>query len=70
MCQNIKMKTLRPIISYLRTREIRVVVCVDDLIVLAHGHLIVKQRYIVLQNLERLGLTINYHWNLNNAKCI
>ncbi|XP_045210922.2 uncharacterized protein LOC123562346 [Mercenaria mercenaria] len=53
-------KTLRPIIDYLRSLNIRVVVYVDDFIVLAPKDLIEKHKNIVLSTLESLGFTINY----------
>ena len=53
-------KTLRPVISYLRSIGIRTVVYVDDFIVLAPLHLIRDHRSKVINILEQLGFTINY----------
>ena len=53
-------KTLRPVISYLRSIGIRTVVYVDDFIVLAPKHLIREHCDKVIDTLEKLGFTINY----------
>lgn len=53
-------KCLRPIVSFLRNQGIRVVLYVDDCLIVATKACIVDHRDFVLQTLEELGLVINY----------
>jgi len=53
-------KVVRPVVTYLRTLGIRVVVYVDDLILMAPQALIEVHRDIVLCCLKKLGWFINY----------
>ena len=53
-------KTLRPVISYLRSRGIRVVVYVDDFIVLGAKFEISSHSDLLLQTLDELGWTVNF----------
>ena len=53
-------KVLRPVIAYLRSKDIKVVVYVDDFILLSPQHLIQKQTELFLASLEQLGWSVNY----------
>ena len=53
-------KVLRPVIAYLRSKGIKVVVYVDDFILLSPQHLIQKQTELFLATLEQLGWSVNY----------
>lgn len=53
-------KIVRPIVSYLRSIGIRVVIYVDDLIVMAPEDVILQHRDTTLKLLSELGWFINY----------
>ncbi|XP_053378396.1 uncharacterized protein LOC128548064 [Mercenaria mercenaria] len=53
-------KILRPIISYLRSQGLKVVVYVDDFILLAPERLIEEHKTILILTLQGLGFIINY----------
>lgn len=53
-------KVLRPVIAYLRSKGLRVVVYVDDFIILGAKHLIQRQTDFFLKTLQQLGWTVNY----------
>ena len=53
-------KTIRPIIAYLRTLGLKVVVYVDDFILVANETQIYNHKHILLQTLQDLGWVINY----------
>lgn len=52
--------TLQPVVDYFRSRGIRVVIFVDDFIVLAPHCLIGRHKTIVIDTLKRLGFIVNY----------
>ena len=54
-------KVMKPVITYLRSLGIRMVVYLDDMLILAHTkEELLKRRSIVLDLLENLGFLINY----------
>lgn len=53
-------KCLRPIVTFLRAQGIRVVLYVDDCLIIARQSCIVDHRDFVLQTLQELGLVINF----------
>jgi hypothetical protein len=56
-------KTVRPVIKYLRQQGLRVVVFVDDFILMAQPDIIYKHMQLLLETLKRLG------WHVNFDKC-
>lgn len=52
-------KTLRPVISFLRTKGLKVSAYVDDFILLAQQELIQQQTDLMVSTLEKLGWVIN-----------
>lgn len=56
-------KTVRPVIKYLRQQGLRVVVFVDDFILMAQEDAINSHTHLLLETLQRLG------WHINFDKC-
>ena len=53
-------KTLRPIITFLRLKGIRVSVYVDDFILAATETCIEEHKIVLLETLQKLGITVNF----------
>lgn len=53
-------KTLKPIITFLRSKGIRVSVYVDDFILAASEDTIENHKNILIQTLDKLGLVVNF----------
>jgi len=53
-------KVLRPVVSFLRQQNIRVVLYVDDTLILAKASAIVDHRDFVVQTFQDLGFLINF----------
>ena len=53
-------KVLRPVVAYLRSLGLRLVLYVDDFVLLAHRDTIVYHKQVLLSTLENLGLKVNF----------
>ena len=53
-------KTLKPVVQYLRSIGIRLVLYVDDFLILGQPDVIEGHRDLVIETLETLGWTLNY----------
>ena len=53
-------KVLRPIVAYLRSLGLRLVLYVDDFVLLAHRDAIVYHKQVLLSTLENLGWKVNF----------
>ena len=51
---------LRPVVAYLRSLGLRLVLYVDDFVLLAHRDTIVYHKQVLLSTLENLGWKVNF----------